>query len=72
MNPDWLRYSEVFHGRWAMLGAAGCIAPEILGKAGLIPQEVAIPWYEVSVVMHGMGVPLDMVGATWQWCSGMV
>jgi light-harvesting complex I chlorophyll a/b binding protein 3 len=50
VNPDWLRYSEVFHGRWAMLGAAGCIAPEILGKAGLIPQEVAIPWYESGVI----------------------
>lgn len=32
--------------RFAMLGAAGMIAPEILGRAGLIPQETAVVWFK--------------------------
>ena len=30
-----------------MLGAAGCIAPELLGKIGLGPE---IPWFKVGVI----------------------
>eukprot|EP00879_Flechtneria_rotunda_P000466 GHRR01000567.1.p1 GENE.GHRR01000567.1~~GHRR01000567.1.p1 ORF type:complete len:268 (+),score=84.06 GHRR01000567.1:122-925(+) len=47
VTPEWLRYSEVIHARWAMLGAAGCIAPEILGAAGVGPQ---VRWFETGVI----------------------
>lgn len=32
-----------------MLGAAGCIAPEVLGKAGVIPAETAVDWFRTGV-----------------------
>ena len=38
ISPDWLTYGEIMNGRFAMLGAAGMVAPEILGGAGIIPQ----------------------------------
>eukprot|EP00850_Spirogloea_muscicola_P017358 SM000148S01035 [mRNA] locus=s148:315228:315952:+ [translate_table: standard] len=50
IDPKWLPYAEIINGRWAMLGAAGCIAPEILGRIGIIPQETAIVWYRVGVI----------------------
>jgi len=50
INPRWLQYSEVIHARWAMLGAAGCIAPEVLGKAGIIPAATAIDWFRSGVI----------------------
>eukprot|EP00887_Chlorella_sp_A99_P006857 scaffold2.g6857.t1 len=51
ITPQWLTYSEVFHCRWAMLGAAGCIGPEILAHAGLIPftPDQAI-WFRTGVI----------------------
>lgn len=33
-----------------MLGVVGAIAPEILGKAGLIPEETALPWFKTGVI----------------------
>ncbi len=33
-----------------MLGAAGCIAPEILGKAGVIPEATAVDWFRTGVI----------------------
>lgn len=50
ITPQWLQYSEVIHGRWAMLGAAGCIGPEILAAAGVIPESTGIRWFESGVI----------------------
>jgi len=50
VNPQWLAYSEVIHGRWAMLGAAGCIAPEILAAAGATPAETGVVWFRSGVI----------------------
>lgn len=51
VNPKWLAYSEVIHGRWAMLGAAGCIAPEVLASAGAIPQSPSeVLWFKSGVI----------------------
>ncbi|XP_010252884.1 PREDICTED: chlorophyll a-b binding protein 8, chloroplastic [Nelumbo nucifera] len=50
IEPNWLAYGEIINGRFAMLGAAGAIAPEILGKLGLIPAETALPWFKTGVI----------------------
>jgi light-harvesting complex I chlorophyll a/b binding protein 3 len=50
ITPEWLSYAEVIHGRWAMLGAAGCLAPEILGNAGAIPAETGLVWFKSGVI----------------------
>lgn len=50
IEPDWLVYGEIINGRYAMLGAAGAIAPEILGKLGLIPPETAVVWFKSGVI----------------------
>jgi light-harvesting complex I chlorophyll a/b binding protein 3 len=50
IEPKWLAYGEVINGRFAMLGAAGAIAPEVFGKLGLIPPETALPWFQTGVI----------------------
>ncbi len=50
INPQWLAYSEVIHGRWAMLGVAGMVAPEVLGGLGIIPQETGLVWYKAGMI----------------------
>ncbi|EFJ09199.1 light-harvesting complex [Selaginella moellendorffii] len=49
MTPNWLSYAEIINGRYAMLGAAGAIAPEIFGKIGIIPQQTAVVWFKTGV-----------------------
>lgn len=50
ITPKWLAYAELMNGRFAMLGAAGAITPEIFGKLGLIPAETALPWFQSGVI----------------------
>ena len=50
VNPQWLAYSEVIHGRWAMLGVAGIVAPEILGGMGVIPESTGLVWFTSGAI----------------------
>ncbi|KAA8524926.1 hypothetical protein F0562_011436 [Nyssa sinensis] len=50
IEPRWLAYGEIFNGRCAMVGVVGALAPEILGKLGLIPPETALPWFKTGVI----------------------
>merc|ERR1712039_1092332 len=50
VSQSWLQYAEVIHSRWAMLGVAGCIAPEILGALNIIPKDTAIIWFKSGVI----------------------
>jgi hypothetical protein len=50
VTPQWLAYSEVIHGRWAMLGAAGCLAPEALAAAGVTPASTGVAWFRSGVI----------------------
>jgi light-harvesting complex I chlorophyll a/b binding protein 3 len=50
ITPEWLTYGEIINGRWAMLGAAGCVGPEVLGKLGAIPQETNVLWFQTGVI----------------------
>jgi len=61
INPSWLAYAEIIHCRWAMLGAAGCFAPEFLGKLGVIPESTGLVWFKNGVV--------PMQGTFDYWCD---
>lgn len=42
---------QVIHCRWAMLGAAGCIAPEVLGAAQpYFPEASNMVWFRTGVI----------------------
>ncbi|KAG2449501.1 hypothetical protein HYH02_005645 [Chlamydomonas schloesseri] len=63
MSQRWLHTAEVVHGRWAMLGAAGCLAPEYLAHEKVIPKATGLLWFKTGFlppVSAGFdyGVPL--------------
>ena len=41
---------EVIHGRWAMLGVAGIVAPEVLGGMGIIPADTGLVWFKSGAI----------------------
>lgn len=61
IDPDWLRYAEIINGRWAMLGAAGCLGPEALGAMGVIPEATRVVWFK-SGVYPPAGTPEGLYG----------
>eukprot|EP00249_Psilotum_nudum_P034338 c53289_g1_i1 orf=351-1112(+) len=48
-NLNWYVQAELVNGRWAMVGVAGMIAPELLTKIGLIN---APEWYDAGKVEY--------------------
>ncbi|KXZ54513.1 hypothetical protein GPECTOR_4g578 [Gonium pectorale] len=50
LSQRWLHTAELVHGRWAMLGAAGCLAPEYLAHEKVIPKATGLLWFQTGFI----------------------
>lgn len=51
VNQQYIQYSEVLHGRWAMLGVLGAFLPEYLaakGWGGIAPDATGLVWFRTG------------------------
>ncbi|MEW5320274.1 MAG: hypothetical protein WDW38_011356 [Sanguina aurantia] len=55
----WSTYSEVIHGRWALLGVTGCVLPELLASLDIIPSGPGIPWFTAFSTLPSTGLEGD-------------
>eukprot|EP00775_Hariotina_reticulata_P004546 gene4546-4798_t len=44
----WYQQAELQNGRWAMLGAAGILVPDLFHSAGLGGPAAQVPWFEAG------------------------
>ncbi|GIL65457.1 hypothetical protein Vafri_19251 [Volvox africanus] len=76
MSQRWLHTAEVIHARWAMLGAAGCLAPEYLAHEKVIPKATGLLWFKTGFFPPASagfdyGVPLGVLFALQMVMMGM-